>query len=399
MRYLFCSLNNLGALAPSMGIADALRGRGHDVAFVSHLETAGLLARAGFTRIPRGDPDGASFMVKRAGDPLDVVRQVRHMERALDRFEADVIVGQMLTLGPIIAAERRGLPLAMVGAGAYLWPSSEPPADEGMRSYVLARYRGFYLGYVSAREMFGLATPASTFEDSPLLGDLFLLRSVPELEGDVEALPARVHCVGDCLWEAPGDDPALAGWLAAAEASGTPVVYAQPGRVFDRRSYWPDFIEGLGGRPVRVAASVGRLDRDAGQPPDNFFVRPHVPQSFVLPRARAVVCSATSTAVLGALTHGLPLVLLAGGGGAEQTDLIERCQRAGVAVYVPDEDVSPERLRRAALAVIEDEAMRARAERFRDLFARFCGPARAADLLEELGRRRAPILRAAMSPP
>lgn len=394
MRYLFCSLNNFGFLYCSIGIAQTLQRRGHEVAFVADVSLGPVLARAGLERIWRGEKDGPSFRVERAGDPMDSSRQVRHIERALQRFQADVLVGQMLALGPPVVAERDGIPLATIGLAAYLWPTAAPPPEAWMRDFVLRRYRGFYLGYNATREMCGMAPHRGEIGENPLIGQLFLLRSVAELEGSTEALPQQVHYVGDCLWEAPQEaDPALMAWLSEAQAEGAPILYAQPGRVFETRPYFQDLVEAFGGSHVRVAISMGRMEKGSVEAPKNFFVRPHVPQSLVLPHARAVITSGTTTAVLGALTHGLPMLLVPGGGGAEQMDLLQRCVRAGTAIQAPAAEVTAARLSAWADELFGSESLREKARAVQAAFARSGGRERAADLLEQLGRTGMPVLR------
>jgi UDP:flavonoid glycosyltransferase YjiC (YdhE family) len=387
MRYLFCSLSNYGFLFSSLGIAEVLKQRGHEVAFAADPSMAGVIERAGFRRISRGEKDGPSFVVERAGHPVDTLRQVRHLERALESFGADVLVGQQLTLGAHVVATRTGVRLATVGMGSFLWPTAVPPAEPRLRAFVIQRFRGFYLAYQTVLEMLGEKPPAFRVEDNPLLGDLFLLRSVPELEGDTSVLPRNVHCVGDCLWEAPvPPQPELERWLAEARASGAPVIYSQPGRSFEKRSFWQDVVEAFGGQPVRVATSVGRMDGERGAVPENFFVRDHVPQTQVLEQARVVICSATTTSVLGAITRGLPLLLVPGGGGAEQVDLSQRCVDAGVAIRLPAAEVTVERLRASVDALLGEGSYRSKATALREAFLRAGGRERAADLLEELGR-------------
>jgi UDP:flavonoid glycosyltransferase YjiC (YdhE family) len=394
MRYLFCSLNSPGFLFSSMGIAEALRRRGHEIAFVTDLKMTGMLEKSGFRRIPRSEPDGPSFLVELSGNPMDTVRQVHHVERALETFPADVIVTQQLALGPYIAAERKAVPIATVGLGTYLWPHRLPPDAANLREGLVRRYRGFYLSYDLVREMLGMERHIHSFDQSPIIGDLFLLRSVPELEGDVDDLPAQVHCVGDCLWEPPSPpDKELEAWLAQARDSGEPILYVQPGRAFERRAFWSSLVEALTGQPVRVVAAVGRMDGQVGQVPSNFFVRPHLSQSTLLPHARAVVSNATTTSMLGALTHGLPLLMIPGGGGAEQVDLTRRCVRAQAALPLQDSEAQPARILEMVKALLEREDLRAAAARLQAAFKKAGSHELAAQLLEELGRRRAPVLR------
>ncbi|EPX56489.1 glycosyl transferase [Cystobacter fuscus DSM 2262] len=388
MRFLFCSLNSYGFLLSAIGTAVTLQERGHEIAFVTDTMLSGALARAGFPRIPRGTPDGPSFVIDGSGSPLEILRQVRHVERALEHFPADVLVTQPPAFGPYLVAERTGLPVATQGMAVYLWPTAVPPIDPLVREFVARRYRGFALTYDSVRELLGMKQRVRGLADNPMMGDLHLLRSVPEFEGDMDSLPPQVYCVGDCLWELPEKtEPALLEWIARARDSGEPILYAQPGRSFSGYEYWPSLVEAFGNTPVRVAASVGRMNAQMGEPPENFFVRPHVPQSVVLPHTRAVISSATTTSVLGALTHGLPLLLIPTDGG-EQMDVLLRCMRAGVALRLSETvaSSSPERLRASVEELLAREDLQRQAAVLQDAFRRAGGHARAAALLEELGR-------------
>ena len=69
---------------------------------------------------------------------------------------------------------------------------------------MVARYHGMMDGLDRARALFGLRPSVRSYTESPLLGDAFL-QSTPTLEGDIDQLPDRVHLVGACVWEPPGD--------------------------------------------------------------------------------------------------------------------------------------------------------------------------------------------------
>ncbi|HEX3131110.1 MAG TPA: hypothetical protein VH394_27490, partial [Thermoanaerobaculia bacterium] len=264
MKFLFCSLATPGMLFPSIGIALALRQRGHQVAFATHAVAGATLESAGLHRIPRGDDDGASFQIEFWGLPLSIAMQVKHVEYALQRFQPDVIVSQQLALGPLLAAERHSLPIAVVGLAAYLWPASEAllhrPPETLRERRNLWRYEETTQIYNQVRGLFGMPPREGDFRSTPLLGDLFLLQSTAELEGDADDLPERVHLVGACLWEPEEEDPDLERWIEEAVAAGESILYVHHGRSFDLPSLWPMIIEVLGARSVRVAASTLRMD-------------------------------------------------------------------------------------------------------------------------------------------
>lgn len=416
MRFLFSSMTNYGSLGPAIAIALQLRQRGHEVAFVTGPSMQPLLEKAGLRRIPRGAKDGPSFTVEFTANPLDQARQVKHFEYAMEQFPPDVLVGQAMAFGAVLAGTRHKIPTAVIGLASNILITERflqwmPPEFRsypvirmvGTNTYeelLLERYGRLMESYNICCEMFWLPQrELQPYAETPLIGDLHLLQSVPELEGPVELLQDRTHLVGSCGWDFVSPDPQLEQWLAEARASGEPILYTQPGRVFNSPGFWHPMREALGKKPVRVVASVGRLDGELGEIPPNFFVRPHVAQALVLPHAQGVISSSTTTSILGALTQGLPLLLVPGGGGGEQSDLSLRCLAAGVAVHLHPTEVTRESFGQKVDELLTRTSLRREARRLQEAFARAPGSAGAADLLEQLGKEHRPILRPDRVPP
>jgi UDP:flavonoid glycosyltransferase YjiC (YdhE family) len=88
-----------------------------------------------------------------------------------------------------------------------------------------------------------------------------------------------------------------------------------------------------------------------------------VPQTHVLPRRAAVVSHAGSGSILGALAHGLSLVLVPQ--GADQFDNAARCAAAGAgaAVVVRPEEVTADAVRPALRRVLDDPSFAEAARR------------------------------------
>lgn len=376
-----------------ISIAQLLRKRGHQVAFVTSPTFKETLAEAGLKRIPRGEKDGQSFQVDVWAEPIAVAIQVKHIEYALTFFKPDVLVGQQLTLGPLIAGDRYSIPTAFVGLAAYLLPTSaalrEPPLQSKVEERLRWRYQEMMEFYNQARDLFQMPKSLAHCMDTPLIGDLFLLQSIPELE--VDKLPARVHLVGSCLWEPPYFDFELASWLRQADFSQEPVIYVQPGRTFQFPKFWSHLLEAFGDRPVRVVAAIGRMDGEVGSIPDNFFVRNHISQKLVLSQARAVISSGHTTTVLGALTHGLPSLLIPNGSGTE--DIAERCQKAGAAIVLSPHAVTVETLKQSLEKLLNCFHLRHNAQKLQWAFAKINGSEKSADLLELLAIDRCLVLR------
>ena len=359
-----------------------LQRQGHEVALVTGSAFRETIVQAGLERIPFGERDNQSFHLPPWAHPISGALQIKHIKYAIDRFAPDVLVGHSLPFGPLIAGELFSLPVAILGFAAYLWPFSsdfaEEPRSESARRRIWRQQETMQY-YNLLRQKLKLPTIDDPFAVTPWLGDLFLLQSVPELQHHTEDLPDKAHLVGSCLWEPPQCDPEVEAWLAEALASREPILYVQHGSVFQYPSFLPALLDALKDWPIRVAVSVGRMRSKAPDAPGNFLIRDHIPQGFVLKHAQAVVASGTTTVVLGAITHGLPSLLLPTGG--EQFDLSERCERAGVSLRLPPDEVTSCRLKEALQKVLTDSQLALASKSLQNAFQRYGGPERAAELL------------------
>jgi MGT family glycosyltransferase len=131
-----------------------------------------------------------------------------------------------------------------------------------------------------------------------------------------------------------------------------------------------------------VQAVVVAPDSVVPAPPPNVIRRDFVPQLALLERASAVVCHAGHNTVAESLAHGVPLVVAPI--KDDQPIVAEEVERAGAGVRVKFGRVKADGLRRAIVAALHDESIRAAAERIRRSFEQAGGAARAATLLEEL---------------
>lgn len=366
-----------------------MQSRGHEVAFVTGPAFTEILRDEGLERVPRGNKDGPSFEVKNWFNPIPIAIQVKHIEYAIEMFGADALVTTQLGLGPLIAGETRRLPVSILGFATYLWPLW--PLDHKPQSQAeerLAwRYRDMMGYYNGARTALGLSPINVDHLMNPLLGDLFMIQSVPELEKNAYDLPHNAHFVGSCGWEPESDDPALAEWIEQSSAAHEPLIYVQVGRSFETPSYWPHLRDALMDKPLCVAAAVDRMDGEVGATPKNFFVRGHLPQRKVLQHASGMISTGHTTSVLGALTHGVPSILLPSGSASD--DIAQHCERAGAALCFENVPIDTAFFENAVNELLANESLRQHAESLRDAFAKAGGPTRAAELVEQMSVVRA----------
>lgn len=405
MKILICSLNGTGYLNPTIGLALDLKRREHHVAIVTDSSCSAQLESLELIRISRGPHDGPSFDAGMWGQPLSAAIQVKHTEYAIDLFKPDVLVGQQLTLGPFIASARRNIPLAILGFATYLWPIARRQATQGGRISFFAHLKGnsdsrkirrleAHVALLrQLRTLFHL--PPENCDETSLLGDLFMLRSVPQLESDLESLPGRVHLVGPCLWESEETDPELEAWVAKARVESRPIVYVHQGRFVDQPPFWPRVVEALGNSNVQVVASTANMDCLVGQVPPNFFVRQHISHRQILRHVTAAISSANTSSVLALLAAGIPALLIPGGG--EQPDVAERCQFARAARCLLPGAVSKERILSELRSLLEEKEIREAAHRLSLHFAPAGNFERASELIDLLARTRKPIVRSSMS--
>lgn len=264
-------------------------------------------------------------------------------------WRPDLLVCDETDYGAMVAAERLGLPHAIV----------------------LVTAAGFVRRELVAEPLEALRAAHGLPPDPELamIGrDLVLSPFPPSLRD-----PAGAECFRPPTGE-------------AAPHEGAPTVYFTLGTVFNLESgdLFARALAGLRSLDVDVVATVGRqIDpKELGPQPDRIRVERYLPHSVVLPRCDAVVSHGGSGSVLGALAHGLPSVLLPM--GADQPLNAARCEELRVALVLDAGRATPDDVREAVSAVLEDPSYRVAAERVRDEIRGLRGPEHALRLLERL---------------
>jgi UDP:flavonoid glycosyltransferase YjiC (YdhE family) len=364
VKVVACAFGSAGFLYPMICAARAIGSGGHEVLVVSGPESAPVLAGAGLTRFPRPGIDGPSFTVPDWGNPASVAIQLKHAAAACDELRPDLMLTSILAIGPLLAAERRSVPVAVLGQFCHLWPADEDELARrraGNDQFEHAwRYRDMGRIYAVARDACGLPPRDWRLASFPMAGDRLLLRSAPGLEPSADKLEAasRVGFVGACAWEPEGDVAADIGW--ARSRPGNPVLYAYLGRTFGARQLWPWLLDALNDGTYRAFAVPSRSDEE--QPSIPPFVRfaPGHSQSAVVSECALVTGSATSTAALAAVQSGLPL--LGADSGGEQGAVAAALTALGMFRTISDADPAGQ-----VASALADEAMSKASRAARDM--------------------------------
>jgi UDP:flavonoid glycosyltransferase YjiC (YdhE family) len=327
--------------------------------------------------------------------PYEAVRRATGVTRALVRSECpDVVVSDILTLAPALAAELEGVPWATViphvdpRAGAGFAPYSIgarlPRTALGRRAWSVFDpliARGLELGRSELNETrarLGLAP--LPYVHGGISRRLALVGTFPQLEYPrVEGPPPGTHVVGPLQWEPPFGDVELpdgdASWPVVLVAPST----AQDGEHVMLRAA----LEGLAGLPVRVLATTNRREPVAPLPvPANARLVDWVSYSRTMPRCDVVVCHAGHGTLMRALTSGCVVVACPAAG--DMNENAARVDWAGAGVRLPRRLVTARGLRLAVQRALGEPGRRERARELAAWAARRDPADRAAELVEGL---------------
>ena len=391
-RFLFTTWEGGGHVQPMLLVARDLAAGGHAVLVVSDpCNTADAQAldvpfrawttapfQTGKTR------DDDRLKDHEADNPLEVIHRLldRVMSgpalayahdalAAIDAFAPDVVVTQELLLGPMAAAEKRGLPLALLAANIWSLPTmaGAPPFGAGMLPAANDEERAMHamVGQMS-RTFFQAGLPALNAAravlDLPPLADLFeqldaaqaiLLATSRAFDFAPEPLPAPFAHVGpylaDPAWVAPftpppGDAPLVVVSFSSLYQAQEPALRA--------------IIAALGDLPVRGVVTTGpTLDPAEFEAPANVAVVRGAPHGALLQEATLFITHAGHGSTLRPLMAGVPLLCLPM--GRDQNDNAARVAHRGAGLTLPA-DASPEAIAAAVRRLLDEPAFKTSAE-------------------------------------
>lgn len=377
-RVLFTFAGGTGHFNPLVPIARAVREAGHVVAFACQSALVATVEHEGFTAFDTGG-DTFGNHERMPLLELDAEREARAIpegfirrtarERAANlvplcgRWAPDLLVCDEIDFGTMVVAERLGLPHAAVqvtGAGSLVRKDFLVDALDELRA------------------AHGLPPdPAVVMPERHLVLSPF----PPSFRDPASPLPTTAHSLRS-------SDPVAAqappSWLA--DLPDAPTVYFTLGTVFNLESgdLFSRVLGGLRELPVNLVVTVGRhIDPvEFGPQPDHVRIERYVPQSLLLPHVDLVVSHGGSGSVIGALAHGLPLVVIPM--GADQPHNGDRCVDLGVGRVLDAVAATPDDVREAVSAVLAEPSYRLAAERVQAEIAGLPDAASAVPLLEGL---------------
>ncbi|MCG8349481.1 MAG: glycosyltransferase [Chloroflexales bacterium] len=380
MRILFTFAGGSGHLESLVPLARVAGLAGHTVAFAGRPWMVPKVEALGFTAFAAGSDIGLTPR-RLPLAAVDLERDIRAVGtgfghrvasgRAADLlpicadWQPDILVCEEMDFGAMIVAERLALPYAtvlVIAAGSFVRPTAvAEPLNE-------------------VRAEHGLPPDP----DLAMLSRYLVLSPFPPSYRDPAfPLPATAHTVRLLTHDATQNDASLA-WVTRMDSA--PTIYFTLGTIYNMESgdLFQRVLAGIRDLPINLIVTVGRdIDpAEFGPQPANVFIERYIPQTALFPHCRLVVSHGGSGSVMGALAHGLPMVLLPL--GADQPLNAERCKTLGVARVLDAVAATPQIVRESVVGVLEDPSYRQAAEQIRDEIAALPGPEHAFMLLEQL---------------
>ncbi len=396
MEVLLGAFGDPGHAFPMIALGRALVARGHSVTLQTWVRWKQAVEAEGI-----GFAAAPEYKVFPSGpEPLDFYEAVVHATRdtlpLVRSLQPDVVVADILTLAPALAAEIHGAPYATLIPHVYPHGESHFPIYSlgarlprrrlGRAFWRRAQSqveRGLELGrreLNATRTQLGL--PALDYFHSGISRQLALVATFPELEYP-RSWPEHVHVVGPLMWEPPAED-------VQPPPGQQPLVLIAPSTAQDpQHRMLHQALTGLAHADLRVLATWNRRLPSRPLPvPDNARLVDWVSYSRTMPECDIVVCHAGHGTLARALASGCAVVACPAVG--DMNENAARLDWAGAGVRLPRRFVSARPLRLAVERALSDPSIRVRARGFRDWIAANDPGAVAAELVEQLGRKELP---------
>jgi UDP:flavonoid glycosyltransferase YjiC (YdhE family) len=397
LNILIGAFGDPGHAFPAIAVGGELARRGHDVTLETWGRWRADVEREGMRFAPA--PEYQVFPTReRPLKPYAAAARAALETRPLVRELApDVVVNDILTLAPALAAELEGRPRATLVPHFYPPPARDmppyglgamPPRSRAGRTAWRLASRQFGKGVERGRRELNetrrrVGLPELERPYGGISDRLCLVATFPQLEYP-RTWPAGVHVTGPVGWE-PLAEPVE---LPPGDA---PLVLVAPSTSQDREErLLRAALEGLADLPVRVLAARNRHAGRAGPGwssavPPNARLVDWVSYSQVMPPSDVVVCHGGHGTMVRAISAGAAVVTVPASGDMGENGA--RAQWAGVGLNLPVRFLSPATLRWTVQAVLERPELTARARQLSAWAAHHDGAVGAAELLERFATR------------
>lgn len=376
-RYVFITWDGSGNLTPTLGVAQALREQGHDVAFAGYESQRARIAAQGF-RFALLERSNATFHMPANGNVMAAMAAAvwvapAHLDDVRDvvaREAPELLVIDCLMLSALAAAEQHHLPAAVLVHSA---PGLQVPPGGPFERFVLLKPVNVL------RSSVGLPTVASIWENWARFPTL--CASLPVLDPLSASAPPTFTYIGPIQEQLPAS-----GWhVPWPEDDPRPVVLVSfsATRVWDQTSRIQRTLVGLAERPVHVLVTASTADTTQITIPANACVVPFIPHAEVLPQTAVAVTHAGHGTITAALAHGVPAVCLPNT-TSDQPALAAQVAALGAGIALDGDTAPPEAIGDAVMQILADDTFATAARRLAAVIAEAKAPLTAVTWLETL---------------
>lgn len=394
MRFLFATFEGGGHVPPALMVAGRLAEAGHEVLFLSDEANRAAATAAGLAFTPwRTAPN--RLQAGRSDDPLRdwrsawppaVVRAVceaviagpanryaRDTLEVIEDFHPDLVVSNELLFGVMAAAEAAQVPLALLTANVWCFPTREdlppfgpgfPPAvgrfaegrEQTTRRMIARFYDAGLADLNEARRQIGVRPLSRTLEQLDA-AELILIGASRAFDYDRPAPPAPFAYAGPLIsapdWAAGRSPPDLSG--------DGPLVLVSFSTTFqNQQRIVARCIRALAGLPVRGLVTLGPAIEPGVLPrAPNVTVVESASHDELMPHCAAVICHAGHGTVVRPLMHGVPAVCIPT--GRDQPENAARIAWRGAGVRLSPR-AGVRRIRHATARVLAEPGFRRAAE-------------------------------------
>jgi UDP:flavonoid glycosyltransferase YjiC (YdhE family) len=388
LRLLVAAFGDAGHAFPAIALARALAGRGHDVTVETWgrwreaVEELGIgfYAAEEYTVFPPPARDGS--------EGPTTAQAARALVPMLEEMRPDLVVSDILTLAPTLAAEATGVrwatlvphvyPVQEPGSpffafgllpprtalGRAVWRLGQPVLEAGLRQ---GRDE-----LNATRAEVGL--PALERVHGGMSEELVLVATFPQLEYP-RSWPSHVRLTGPMFFELLHPE------IELPEGDGPLVLVAASTAQDYEGKLIRVALEALADEPVRVVATTNRQAPTGGiEVPGNAVLVDWVSYSQVMPEADLVISHGGHGTSARALAAGTPVLSCPALGDMAENGA--RIAWAGAGLMVPRRLLRPATVRMAARRVLGEPQFRARAEELAQWSRENQGAERGAELVE-----------------
>jgi UDP:flavonoid glycosyltransferase YjiC (YdhE family) len=395
LRILVAAFGDAGHVFPAIALGKALAARGHEILVETWeerrpaVEDAGLgfAAAEEYRMFPPPDPESE--------EGQHAAEAAQALLPLLEGFGPDVVVSDILTLAPTLAAERAGIPLATLIP--HIYPVVEPglpffaiglrPPRTGLGRAIWrsGHQRALRIGLEQGRADLNLQRarlglpPLDRFHGG-ISAELALVATYPQLEYP-RRWPPGVEITGPMSFEVPHPDIEL-------PPGDDPLVLVAPSTAHDSENHLVRAaLAALAEEPVRVVATTNKVtpQRPINVPANAILVE-WLSYSQLMPAASLIVSHGGHGTVARALGAGTPVLVCPIIGDMSETAM--RVSWAGAGLSVPWRLCKPGPLRWATRRLLQEPSFAAKAEAIAAWGRENDGAARGAELVERLARER-----------